>query len=104
MASQARKDRFLAALIAAGGTAGNGRLRESLQWAESTYDAVKDDLIAAGVVARGRGRGGAVSLAAPVKVPAKAAAALSVAATRSRDNGNGGNLGFEAQLFKAADK
>ena len=63
MAGQARKDRFLAVLTELGGSAGNGRLRETLQWAEATYNGVKDDLVAEGVVTLGRGRGGSVSLA-----------------------------------------
>jgi len=109
MAGQARKDRFLAVLTELGGSAGNGRLRETLQWAEATYNGVKDELVAEGVVTLGRGRGGSVSLsgkgeivveaAPPVAAPAKAALAKP-----PRANGNGGNLGFEAELFKAADK
>ena len=109
MAGQARKDRFLAVLTELGGSAGNGRLREALQWAEATYNGVKDDLVAEGVVVLGRGRGGSVSLAdkgeiaaeaaPPVAAPVKAAPAKA-----PRANGNGGNLGFEAELFKAADK
>ena len=109
MAGQARKDRFLAVLTELGGSAGNGRLRETLQWAEATYNGVKDELVAEGVVTLGRGRGGSVSLAgkseivveaaSPVAAPAKAAPAKA-----PRANGNGGNLGFEAELFKAADK
>ena len=99
----------MAVLTELGGSAGNGRLRETLQWAEATYNGVKDDLVAEGVVMLGRGRGGSVSLAGkgeiaveaapPVAAPAKAAPAKA-----PRANGNGGNLGFEAELFKAADK
>lgn len=107
MARQALKDRFIAMLTELGGSAGNGRLCEALQWAETTYAAVKDELVTEGAVVTGRGRGGSVSLAdsghrktaqdAPL-VPA------GVSSSRANDSGNGGNLGFEADLFKAADK
>ena len=58
MADQAQKDRFVEALTELGGSAGHGRLRETLQWDEATYNAVKEDLLAEGIVAPGRGRGG----------------------------------------------
>lgn len=108
MVDQADKDRFLEALTQLGGSAGNVRLREVLQWDEEVYAGVKNALIEAGAILTGRGRGGSVLLASggnaavqqrPVSAPkppkAKAAKA----------NGNtGGDLGFEADLFKAADK
>lgn len=117
MASQAKKDEFIAALTELGGSAGNGRLREALQWMEATYNGVKDDLLAEGTIVLGRGRGGSVAIAAgddetddadqdaearamPAATPVQAAAP----AKPVRTNGNGGNLGFEAELFKAADK
>jgi len=115
MASQAKKDKFIAALTELGGSAGNGRLRETLQWIEATYNGVKDDLLAEGAIVLGRGRGGSVALAdiddeeateeaefkaTPTAVPAPAASP----AKAVRANSNGGNLGFEAELFKAADK
>lgn len=37
MAGQARKDKFLATLAGLGGSAGNGRLREALQWQEPAF-------------------------------------------------------------------
>jgi type I restriction enzyme M protein len=104
MAGQARKDRFLAALTEIGGSAGNSRLRETLQWAEATYNRVKDVLVAEGVVTLGRGRGGSVSLAGKGEILVEAASPVAVPAKAPRANGNGGNLGFEAELFKAADK
>jgi type I restriction enzyme M protein len=116
MADQAQRDRFVAALIELGGSAGNGRLRETLQWDEATYNAAKDDLLAEGVVIPGRGRGGSVILGGAVAVQAERAEAVAVGAepaqaapiparaTPPRVNSNGGNLGFEADLFKAADK
>jgi type I restriction enzyme M protein len=107
MADQAQKDRFVAALTELGGAAGNGRLREALAWDEATYDAVKAALIAEGRVAPGRGRGGSVSLpgtAMAVAAEAAAAAPARARPARAKGNGKGGDLGFEADLFKAADK
>jgi type I restriction enzyme M protein len=56
-------DEFLGALAALGGSAGNGRLRETLEWPESTYEAVKADLLNRRLIVPGRGRGGSVVLA-----------------------------------------
>ena len=53
---------FTAALEAAGGSSGNIMLRQTLGWDESTYEAIKSDLVAAGKVLPGRGKGGSVSL------------------------------------------
>lgn len=108
MVDQVGKDRFLEALTQLGGSAGNVRLRETLQWEEDVYAAVKNALVESGAILTGRGRGGSVLLAsggtsevqerqASAPKPAKAKAA--------KANGNtGGDLGFEADLFKAADK
>jgi type I restriction enzyme M protein len=101
VAEQQQKDRLIAALTALGGSAGNARLREALTWDEATYDAVKGALIADGLLVPGRGRGGSVSL------PGAPAAEPTPAPTKpARANGatKGGDLGFEAELFKAADK
>ena len=54
---------FLGALEALGGSAGNGKLRDLLGWAEASYEAVKEALVASGQLRTGRGRGGSVSLA-----------------------------------------
>lgn len=107
MAEQAQKDRFVAVLTELGGSAGNGKLREALEWDEAVYNAVRDELIAEGAVAPGRGRGGSVSLAGAVEVEAEDfAPAARAKPVRANGNGNGkgGDLGFEAELFKAADK
>ena len=104
MAEQAQRDKFVAALTELGGSAGNGRLREALQWDEEVYNAVKDELVAEGVVTPGRGRGGSVSLGSSVEAEAEEPAPVAARAKPARANGNGGNLGFEADLFKAADK
>lgn len=107
MARQALKDKFIAVLAELDGSAGNGRLREALQWTEATYGTVKDELVAEGIVIPGRGRGGSVSLSGgeeaktvqeDIPSPTRAKPA------RTNGNGHGGNLGFEAELFKAADK
>jgi type I restriction enzyme M protein len=57
-----RKDEFMGALAALGGSAGNGRLRSILEWDEDTYEAVRSELVNTGLVSPGRGRGGSVSL------------------------------------------
>jgi len=108
MADQGQTENFIAALTELGGSAGNGRLREALQLDDTTYSQVKDDLVAAGVIAPGRGRGGSVQLtsgtdaSAPEKV--KPAARVPKEKTMKPSNNTGGDLGFEADLFKAADK
>jgi type I restriction enzyme M protein len=122
MTPTSRRDRFLAVLTELGGSAGNGRLREALQWDEASYDAVKSALVAEGIVKPGRGRGGSVALAdrrevdardESVATPPPAAPSIPTEPTASKParakangngNGNGGDLGFEAELFKAADK
>lgn len=101
---------FLNALRELGGSAGNGRLRETLGWDEATYDGVRLALIDAGHIKPGRGRGGSVALAngddatdeeGASERPTKAKRSPREKAAKS---GNGGDLGFEAELFKAADK
>jgi type I restriction enzyme M protein len=57
-----RKDDFMGALAALGGSAGNGRLRSILEWDEDTYEAVRSELVSTGLVIPGRGRGGSVAL------------------------------------------
>ena len=56
-------DELLGALTALGGSAGNGRLRETLEWDEASYEAVKSDLLNRRLIVPGRGRGGSVALA-----------------------------------------
>jgi type I restriction enzyme M protein len=56
-------DELLGALTALGGSAGNGRLRETLEWDEASYEAVKGDLLSRRLIVPGRGRGGSVALA-----------------------------------------
>jgi len=52
---------LLDALPATGISKGNQSLRSELGWDQSTYNAVKQDLVAAGKLVPGRGRGGSVS-------------------------------------------
>ena len=104
MADQKKTDKFIAALMHLGGSAGNGRLREALQWNETAYNTVKEELITKGLVVPGRGRGGSVSLESGVGVKAEAPLPVAARPKPARANGNGGNLGFEADLFRTADK
>ncbi|MFM7312231.1 MAG: hypothetical protein ACKO0M_03530, partial [Cyanobium sp.] len=57
-----RHDDFLGALAALGGSAGNGRLRDVLEWDQATYDVVKAELLSRDLIVPGRGRGGSVAL------------------------------------------
>ncbi len=57
-----QQDEFLGALAALGGSAGNGRLRDVLEWDDATYNTVKAELLSRGLIVPGRGRGGSVSL------------------------------------------
>jgi len=108
------RERYIETLTELGGSAGNKRLLEVLGWAESTYWDVHGALIEAGAITAGRGRGGSVTLSRPVeKAPESNVAAPTGAVSQQpprrakpekRQNGNGANLGFEAQLFLAADK
>ncbi len=55
-----RLKEFIAALKIAGGSCGNGRLREKLDWDEQLYWKVQGKLIETGQIVAGRGRGGSV--------------------------------------------
>ncbi|GAB4247506.1 type I restriction-modification system subunit M [Deferrisoma sp.] len=72
MDMEALKRRFLEALAARGGSAGNQALREELGVADGTYTALVDLLVREGRVVRGRGRGGSVRLAGPAEAAAPA--------------------------------
>ena len=118
MSTQEPQSSFLAALESLGGSAGNGRLRQTLDWDEARYDAVKVALIDAGTIATGRGRGGSVRLVEGVRDAAGAAPApvaestaepdakpaSAATAPRAAKAQAGSNLGIEAELFKTADK
>lgn len=113
MVRLALKEKFIASLEELGGSSGNIRLRDSLNWTEATYDAVKEELIQDKRVVSGRGRGGSVTLASvkapertskPSPRPAPSPPAARAQSARQTDAGKGGDLGFEAELFKAADK
>jgi len=105
------QQKFLDTLAALGGSAGNGRLRGALGWQEATYERVRNGLIEAGQVRPGRGRGGSVSLVGvEVETPRPTVAEKPVPKERAPKAAKdpkaerGGDLGFEAELFKAADK
>jgi type I restriction enzyme M protein len=103
---QSLRDKFIAVLTELGGSAGNGKLRDTLGWADATYDAVKEELIGDGVVTPGRGRGGSVAIAAAAEsAPAEPAkpAQTDRPARAERPNGNGANVGYEAELWRMAD-
>jgi type I restriction enzyme M protein len=120
MVDQGRREAFVEALQALGGSAGNGKLRDRLGLDESAYEAVKSALLADGTVQPGRGRGGSVSLAHTIDE----LAALLLSAepdsnegpddprparkpsgrAKSQPKAIGGDLGFEAKMFLAADK
>ncbi|WP_225009721.1 class I SAM-dependent DNA methyltransferase [Novosphingobium percolationis] len=102
-------DRLIEALTALGGSAGNGKLRDALGWDEATYAEVKDALVAAGALVPGRGRGGSVQLATGTVAPAVQGEATAPVAHKEKKAvkataKKGGDLGFEGELFKAADK
>ena len=59
--TQRRIDEFVAALQERGGSSGNGRLREVLEWEEEFYWRVQGHLIRDGRIVSGRGRGGSVT-------------------------------------------
>lgn len=99
------RDQFLSGLRALGGAAGNGRLREALGLDEPTYEQIRGELLEAGLIKSGRGRGGSVSLADHEAVaPSPKKPAVREKASRTKAQDKGGDLGFEAELFKAADK
>lgn len=105
MSREKQKEKFLATLTELGGSAGNGKLREACGWVEDTYLAVKELLLEEAAIVTGRGRGGSVALAEmPEEEPAKTAANKAAPIKPARSSSNGGNLGFEADLFRAADK
>jgi type I restriction enzyme M protein len=103
-------DELLGALTALGGSAGNGRLRETLEWDEAVYEAVRADLLSRRLIVSGRGRGGSVALAdgseleasgngqAPSPAPRSRAANGTRAATSSSTTPSS----FE-QAFRAID-
>ena len=105
MSLEKQADRFLEALRALGGSAGNGTLGKELGWADSTYQRIKAHLIEAGRIVPGRGRGGSVALigsASPVSAT-KAAPAKPRAKGAKSNNGNG-DAGAYGQAFNSIDK
>ena len=99
-------DELLGALTALGGSAGNGRLRETLEWDEASYEAVKADLLSRRLIVSGRGRGGSVALADGSELEASGNGKAPSPAPRSRaPNGTraaSAPSSFE-QAFRAID-
>lgn len=99
-------DELLGALTALGGSAGNGRLRETLEWDEASYEAVKADLLSRRLIVAGRGRGGSVALADGSKLEASGNGQAPSPAPRTRaPNGTraaSAPSSFE-QAFRAID-
>jgi type I restriction enzyme M protein len=105
MVSRTEHDRFIAVLTALGGSAGNGKLRESLGWDEGTYSEVRQALIDDGTIVPGRGRGGSVVIAGEDGAPPAAAKAAQVdrQVRAARPNTSAANVGYEAELWRMAD-
>ncbi|WP_293535389.1 class I SAM-dependent DNA methyltransferase [Phenylobacterium sp.] len=108
---------LLGRLAALGGQAGNGRLREALGWEEARYLGAREGLIRQGWVVAGRGRGGSLRIATGTDADrshelqqdegrsgGRVVTEQSERTTRRGSPNRGGDLGFEAELFKAADK
>ncbi len=95
MVRDSLRERFLAALDARGGRAGNMGLRDDLGWQDATYERVKAELLNDGVIVSGRGRGGSVAVAdapatsAPPATPPDPDAARTSAKSNGKSNGNG---------------
>ncbi len=122
MPRESSKDRFLNALRAFGGSAGNARLSAALGWQEPTYWRVHASLVEEGVILKGRGRGGSVSLAASSFSPAeetfnpdaaksqlRSTEIATMAVTASPSNIEAGQTASDARdvsrrLFAAADQ
>ncbi len=62
MAGKTYAERFIAKLEELGGAVGNGALGAALGWNDETYDRVKAQLLADGLITKRRGRGGGVML------------------------------------------
>jgi type I restriction enzyme M protein len=120
MPDRARRDRFLRTLKQLGGSAGNGKLRETLGWDEASYDRMKQALIDDGAIVPGRGRGGSVALIEGAKEQRKPVndlfaetdlppTAPEPRATRkkpaipTKPKETAANVGYEAELWRMAD-
>lgn len=114
MTKDVRHEEFLAALDALGGKAGNIKLRRELGWPEGEYDAVRDALLAEDAIKKGGGRGGSVTIADQGKAVSEKQVSLLPDAPQAaspkkrkspttKKNGEEA-LGYEAELFNAADK
>ena len=99
-------DEFLGALEALGGSAGNGRLRETLEWDEDAYEAVKADLLNRRLIVPGRGRGGSVALAEGGSEPKASGSGQSASRVPRSRAPNGSRVSAPSsfdQAFRAID-
>jgi type I restriction enzyme M protein len=114
MVRESLRQRFVTALDALGGSAGNGKLQAELGWQDETYWSIHAALIEDKTITNGRGRGGSVSLAACLDNAAQPSAIAVPAAVTPREpkaspaplptrttGRNGGSM-FE-QTFKNID-
>lgn len=101
-------ERFLAILTSLGGSAGNQRLQEALDWQDSTYQRIKQHLLEEGRIRTGRGRGGSVALSETTVAPAapKPSAPAKAAAPKNADAKPAplAELDYADKLWKTADK
>jgi type I restriction enzyme M protein len=99
------RDEFLGALAALGGTAGNGRLRETLEWDEVRYEAVKGDLLGRHLIVPGRGRGGSVALAdaSAAKASGNGQGASAASTSRAANGTRAAEPSSFEQAFRAID-
>jgi adenine-specific DNA-methyltransferase len=68
--SHSPQEKALIAMVPSDGSpVGNQSLREKLGWAESDYFAVRDALVARGILEKGKGRGGSVKRSSPPDAP-----------------------------------
>ena len=112
MTDETDREKLLGALAAHGGSAGNQKLRTFLGWDAERYAAARGALLADATIVAGRGRGGSISFFekaaaeanAPPVLPDQEVQAGATPRTSRPAKSNGGNLGFEAELFKTADK
>jgi type I restriction enzyme M protein len=98
------QDEFLGALAALGGSAGNVRLRDGLEWEVATYDAVKAQLLSRGLIVPGRGRGGSIVLAGEGTTASVTANAERIARRPRAARGSGSSTASSFETaFRAID-
>ena len=96
-------DEFLGALTALGGSAGNVRLREVLEWDDAAYNSVKAALVDRGLIVPGRGRGGSVALAGEDEETGGAGPSEPAKRARTTRASNGKSGSSFEQAFRAIE-